>query len=137
MSLPDRGAGLLRKAIPSLSDDGMRGSLGVQLARCYWDAGQLVEAYQTFTESLPLLSPGPEARLAACDLADLCLETDRPEQAAAVAGEVMRSARDDDAGRRAAKTLAEAYSAQRMYERAAAVLSGQVAGPAGNKERHE
>jgi tetratricopeptide (TPR) repeat protein len=135
MGLPEIGAALLKGKLLSVSDPAIRAKLRIEQARCYRDAKRYALAYAILTEAPKKLLPGIEARRAACDLAEVCLRTARPAQAALVAGGVLKSSSTGPCRRRARKLLAEAYLAKREYDNAATTLSDMPLDQLGAKQK--
>jgi len=121
MGLPTKAASLLRGADRPVSDP----ALLVELARCYRQAGRLTEAYDTMTDALGALEPGELAQEAACDLAEICLEIDKPSQAIAIVKEVLKSSINAQ-HQRARKILAATLLARKDYHGAALALADML-----------
>ena len=117
-----------------ISDNQMRAKLRIEQARCYRNAGRLTDAYNILINAPEMLSPGRDARDAACDLGEICLQIGRPGQAIVVASGVLKSSPKGFHSRRARTILADAYLAKKDYENAATTLSGMSINQLGGKQ---
>jgi tetratricopeptide (TPR) repeat protein len=122
MALPRRAASHLRRHLPTITDPAARARVGMALGRCYRQAGQLRDAHEALTEVLPALPPGAPAHEAACDLAEVCLALDKPDQAIAVLQALPDPAAAPAAWRRT-RLFARAHLARRRYRQAALALA--------------
>jgi tetratricopeptide (TPR) repeat protein len=134
MGLSDKGATFINANMMKVSDRQMRAMLRIEQARCYRDAGRLTNAYDILIQAPEMLSPGRDAREAACDLGEVCLQIGRPAQAIIVALAVLKGSPTGFHSKRARKVLADAYLEQKDYENAAATLSGMSINQLGAKQ---
>jgi len=130
--LDDKAAGLLRRQMGRTLEPARWARLAVELARCRAAAGDCEDARLILVEAVGKLPPGPEARGAVCDLAEICLSERRYEQAMAVARQLIE-ADEPDIRTRAKKVLAEAHLTRREYRRAAECLASVGSGEGGAK----
>ena len=131
MCMPERAAGLLRHALPTVSSPRNRTRLVLELAACTADIGDLRGALQMLNDLLPTVEPGPLAHRAALALADLCVRNGRQAQAIALARGLLAPSSPDEIRQSAQQILGRAYAEQKDYERAAVALSGAAAEPQG------
>lgn len=123
MGLPELGAAFLKANILNVSESELRAKLQIDQARCYSDAGRFTTAHAILTEAPKKLSPGGQARRAACDLAEVCLRIGRPAQAAVVADGVLKLSPSGLYSKRARKILSRAHLAAGDYEKAVGALA--------------
>jgi len=123
MGLPEKAAKCLRVGLSAISDPDKRARLGVELSRCYREAGQLAASYEALTAALPSLPVGGRANEAAFELAEVCLELGKARQAIALAKGVLGLTTDDAQRRRAERILTAGYLATSRYDTAAAALA--------------
>jgi tetratricopeptide (TPR) repeat protein len=127
MGLPEKATSFLRGKIDSISNEALRAQLGVEMARSYWQAGQLGDAYSAMAESLILLPSGSFACEAGCDLAEICLELGKPDHALTVAKSVLEVETNIDIRDRAIGLVGRAYLDLHRYEDAALAASSLLA----------
>jgi tetratricopeptide (TPR) repeat protein len=127
-----RMTGLIETAINSLrdraeyvSDPQLSAEISFELAQCHVAAGDLELARNRLSEILGIVKPGPLARDAAMELADVCLKLGRSAQSISVCLQLLKSDVSTEMRQRTLETLAAAYKQQKDYDRAALALSGQ------------
>ena len=135
MDLAEKALVMLRTGVKEVSDPEARAELEVELARCHADSGELKEARQLLTKTLPAIKPGRKAHIAACELARICLASGQATQAITVTRELLKSACQDDIRRQAHLILGAAYLALKDYERAALAFSGTAVKDPGAKDK--
>lgn len=121
IGLTDRAITLLAEKGQFLPNPEMKGSVALELARCYADAGDLERARKTLSEALTLVEPGGLARQIGCELARTCLRLDQPAQAASVCSQLLGHTAGADK-QPIQELLADAYRAQGRYDQAVATL---------------
>jgi tetratricopeptide (TPR) repeat protein len=132
MGLFERAGALLKERLKTLNDSEDRVPIATEMARCLAADGDTTAARDLLTDTLTQARPGAAASEAALELSGLCLADDRPEQALAVAGRLLK---DDDPAvrRRALEIIGRAYARNEDYRRAVLAFAGMI----GKKERTE
>ncbi len=126
MHLPQRAAGVLRRALESPASTRAGARMGLELARCYRDAGDPAKARRTLAEVLPKLEPPTLAHEAAWELSEIALEAGQAGHAVGLCREILKRPLDPALRRRTLETLGAAYTALGDHTRAALALSGTL-----------
>jgi len=123
-----RSIGLEEKAIAALAQKSsllpspeLKGAVALELARCYSAKGDVAAAIETLGNALPLVPPGDLAQQMGCELVELCLQANRPEQALGMCSQLLARGAGP-VRQRLVRLQAEAYRRRGEYDRAVAVL---------------
>ncbi|AQT66927.1 tol-pal system protein YbgF [Anaerohalosphaera lusitana] len=131
IDLPRRSAMLLNQKIEFLANAELRGELLVELARSYVAAGDTDRAEQEYLAALDDLSEGKYKLETTLELADLCIDTGRDEQAVDICSKLLATPLDQRNRKTALSILGTAYKNQKQYDKAAMAFAG-VYNPANN-----
>ena len=91
----------------------------------YADNDKLELARDSFSEVLRIVEPGALAEKTALELADICLKLEQSSQSVSVCLQLLDSDVSPQTKQRTLNMLAEAYTQQKDYDKAALALSGQ------------
>lgn len=123
MGLGEKSAMMLRRQMEQVKPAELRGAIGVELARCLVQTEDLAAAEAALTEAIGRLPAGESAWSAMCDLGEVCMQSGKHAQAAAVAEDVLKAKCSDPLRQRASGLLSAALAAQQQYDKAAAVAA--------------
>jgi len=123
MGLPRTAIGLLRSRIQTIIDEQIRCAIALELAKCYLDADDPDSAHALLVGVLPKMEPSRELYEGSCKLAEICLRTDRHEQAVTILSEVLNGPCPEDIRRRAGEMLVAAHLFRKEYQQAVAAYA--------------
>jgi tetratricopeptide (TPR) repeat protein len=124
MSLPKKAIKTINDGAAEITDHQMQTDLKLELARCKLQQGKLTEAHQLLGETLPRMTPGPQAHQVAYELASLCVQVNSPKEAIIITKSLLNRTDDLELKRKAFDVLGKAYLAMNDYEQAAAAFTG-------------
>jgi tetratricopeptide (TPR) repeat protein len=120
MDLPERAIDtmLLSLQLKTLQAEPFASALELEYARALRDNGDTHAAVEAYLKVWPKLKPEAETWRAACEIARLCLDTDRVGQAISILEETLKVVGDGDIQARAKNLLVRAYLLQEEFEKA-------------------
>ena len=122
MGLIDQAATILTDKAPYLTDSRLKADIMLELAKCYFAAGNLDLARAHLAKAIPLIEPGPKAQRANLDLAKICLNLGDYQQTITICTQLLESSAGERIKQEASKVLASAYSGQQDFDKAAEAL---------------
>ncbi len=135
LSLPEKAIKAINVGAVDIVDTQMQTDLKLELARCKVQQGYLAEAHQLLGEILPSMNPGPQAHQVAYELANLCVQVNRPKQAIIISKGLLERTEDQKLKKQTLDVLGKAYLAMNDYEQAAAAFTGVYENLAGATEQ--
>jgi tetratricopeptide (TPR) repeat protein len=142
VGLAASGIRVLRDKVDYVPDAAHRAALSLELARCYIQVDEPAAARDILAGALREVEPGQLAGEIGCELAEVCLVLDQPQQAAAVCQRLLQgynpTAQAAAAGgtsapveirQRAFDVLGRAYYRQKDYDSAALAFAGFLPQP--------
>jgi tetratricopeptide (TPR) repeat protein len=124
IGLVDKAISLLAEKGPFLPDPGLKAAVALELAECYAAGGDFTAAIEALGKAFASVEPGELAVQVGSKLAELCLRGNQPEQTMSMCSQLLSSATGDQR-ERLLRLQAEAYRAQKQYDRAVTVLLSQ------------
>ena len=134
MSLDENAVAALRKGLAADAEGQTQCALNVELAQCLADAGELEKAHSLLTDTLGRMKAGPAAHAATCDLAEICLKLEKPQQAVTLCQELLKAELTRPEQAAAREILGRAHVQQKEYDKAAMALAGLADGSGPAKE---
>jgi tetratricopeptide (TPR) repeat protein len=129
----EEGVSLLRRKIEFVADSRLRAWLMLELAKCYFTAGDYPLARRELNDALPDMQDAYRAREGVLILARIAEKLNQPRQAETLCTTLLTDAQVEDAIRREAFViLGRVYTGQKHYEKAALAFAG-VMPQEGNK----
>ncbi len=122
MGLPGEAARHLREKIPMVPSRDQRAQLGVELAICYQEMGELQDAYRVLTEAMGGLEDAEQGQLAAARLAEIALAMGRPEEAALAVQDIDHLRNDAEMAAAVRQSVAVAHLEAEQYDRVVSLL---------------
>ena len=126
MGLVEKAVILLRDRQNYILDPELKTEMGFELSLCYIQQGQLELAFKKLAQNLEESSPGPIAHRSGIQLAQVCMQLGRDDQAQAVCTQIVKTNPSDEIKQQALKILADIHGKQKNYENAALALIGYV-----------
>ncbi len=127
MGLHGTAIGLLRSRIQTIVDEQLRCAIALELAKCYLAADDPDSAHALLVDVLPKMEPSRELYEGSCKLAEICLRTERYEQAVTILSAVVKGPCPEDIRRRASEMLVAAHLFRKEYQQAVAAYAEIVA----------
>lgn len=124
MKVPENGITLLRHRIEYMADYQLRAKLVLELARCYVDVGELDIAHEEIVTAIADLPAGDLALEANNELAEICIDLGKHQQAVDVCLRLLNTPVPQDVRYRAFRILGTAYNQQKNFKKAAEAFAG-------------
>ena len=134
MSLDENAVAALRKGLAADAEGQTQCGLNVELAQCLADTDEPEKAHSLLTDTLGRMKAGPAAHAATCDLAEICLKLEKPQQAVTLCQELLKAELTPPEQAAAREILGRAYVQQKEYDKAAMALAGLTDGSGPAKE---
>jgi len=125
LGLFDEAIVFLQDRAGYVSEEQLDAKISFELALCYIDKGELVNAQSCLSEMLGVVEPGPLVHEATQVLSDVCMKLGQDDQAISVCLKLLDSDPPVEVKQNALKTLAAAYRERKEYDKAVLALSGQ------------
>jgi len=122
IGLTDQAIALLADKARYLTDQQLKASIILELARCYVAAQNLDLARAHFIEAISLAEPGPFAQQGSLELAEVCLKLGEYQQTISNCTLLLDSSASEQIKQQCSKILASAYGKQEYYDKAAVSL---------------
>jgi len=123
--LMDRAIELLQNNKNSVSDPYLNAKISFELSLNLIEKGELAQAQKELSHTLTKVESGPLAHKVALKLAQVCLDLKQEDQAVSVCQSLLQLESDPLLSHKAAELLAQAYTNQQNYDKAAQALIGQ------------
>lgn len=125
MGLSDNAIAILVNKENYTSDSQFKTEIGLELAECYIEKGDLKLAKKKLGEILVLAEPGPLMHKIAIRLAEVCLQLEENDQALFVCSQLLDLQPPEQTKKNTLDLMAKAYNKQKDYDKAALALLGQ------------
>jgi len=125
MGLSDNAIVILVNKENYTSNSQFKTEIGLELAECYIEKGNLKFAKKKLGEILELTEPGPLMHKIALRLAGVCLQLEENDQALFVCSQLLDLQPPEQTKKKTLDLMAKAYNKQKDYDKAALALLGQ------------
>jgi predicted Zn-dependent protease len=122
LHLPEQAFRMLAEKAQYMPDPQLKALLDLELARCNVALSRPEQAHEKLTEVLLNIKPGPDGHQAACLLAEICLQLDKPQQALSVCRQITDADLSEKTRIRLNHILAATHSELENYEDAITAL---------------